>query len=122
MIVFRDGERCGTSSIQRKLTLRILLRPLPSVKILIMILIKRTIRPMVLLKTIRVSWGCSLLTEDSLKRLRKKYDFPRDVEARVPLPEERPWSSPSGWVCLNSLYFSQSNLLFPLPLLLTSYA
>lgn len=63
----------------------------------------------------------SQLNEDSLKRLRKKCDFPEDIESQVPLPEERLWSTPPGWICLYSLYFAQSKLWFPLLRLLTSY-
>ena len=66
--------------------------------------------------------GSTLLTEDSLKRMWKKCDFSREIEVRLPLKEERPWSAPPGWICLYSQYFLQSRLWFPLPRLLTSYA
>ncbi|KAH0853991.1 LOW QUALITY PROTEIN: hypothetical protein HID58_092712, partial [Brassica napus] len=66
--------------------------------------------------------GPSLLTKESLRRMWKKCGFSRDIEARIPLEEERPWSAPPGWVCLYSLSFLRSHLWFPLPRLLTSYA
>lgn len=66
--------------------------------------------------------GSTLLLEDSLKRMRKKCGFSREIEVRLPLKEERPWSAPPGWICLYSQYFLQSRLWFPLPRLLTSYA
>ncbi|KAF3611243.1 hypothetical protein DY000_02049579 [Brassica cretica] len=66
--------------------------------------------------------GPSLLTEEALRRMWKKCGFSREIEARIPLKEERPWSAPPGWVCLYSLSFLQSHLWFPLPRLLTSYA
>lgn len=46
--------------------------------------------------------GPSLLTKESLRRMWKKCGFSRDIEARIPLEEERPWSAPPGWVCLYS--------------------
>ena len=46
--------------------------------------------------------GPSLLTEEALRRMWKKCGFSREIEARIPLKEERPWSAPPGWVSLYS--------------------
>ncbi|KAG2271131.1 hypothetical protein Bca52824_065686 [Brassica carinata] len=42
--------------------------------------------------------GPSLLTEEALRRMWKKCGFSREIEARIPLKEERPWSAPPGWM------------------------
>ena len=66
--------------------------------------------------------GATLLTEDSLKRMRRKCGFSREIETRLLSNEERQWSAPPGWICLYRQYFLQSRLWFPLPRMLTSYA
>ncbi|KAH0879057.1 LOW QUALITY PROTEIN: hypothetical protein HID58_066451 [Brassica napus] len=42
--------------------------------------------------------GATLLTEDSLKHMRRKCGFSREIETRLLSNEKRPWSAPPGWI------------------------
>lgn len=48
--------------------------------------------------------------------------FPVQLSMRALRADERPWSQLPGWMCLYEVFFTDSRLWFPLPLLPTSYA
>ncbi|KAL0756162.1 hypothetical protein Bca101_093830 [Brassica carinata] len=64
----------------------------------------------------------SVLTRTMLDGIARICRFPRQLQMRAPTADERPWTTPPGWMCLYEVFFTHSHLWFPLPRLLTSYA
>ncbi|GMN25026.1 hypothetical protein TIFTF001_043852 [Ficus carica] len=66
---------------------------------------------------LRMSNPRSVLTENDLSEIRGRFEFPNEVQLRLPTNDERAYSVSEGRICMYTIYF-ESGLRLPLPPLL----
>ncbi|KFK39026.1 hypothetical protein AALP_AA3G191100, partial [Arabis alpina] len=57
---------------------------------------------------------------ETIERIRGNDDW-SGIDIRIPLPHERPWSPPEGFLCLYECYFNHGGIWFPIPKLALEY-
>ncbi|CAA7023843.1 unnamed protein product [Microthlaspi erraticum] len=66
--------------------------------------------------------GRSWMTEEILKDLIARAEFPNSLEFRIPELLERPYDAPPGWVCVYECMFTEFEMNFSLSPLLLRFA